>query len=353
MEEIFNFGEKPKLEPREGLYSTIEDGHVGWQTKGEIVAKSVRLNGLVDRIFDLGKKVVTSFIEIGQMLLEIERDHLYIYVRCKYESYPTVEAFALKIFGFSKSTTYNLIGVAKRFCGDDKEILPQYKDYTYSKLVQFLPMSRTDIDRFTPEVTVAEIKELRKGWEKYGRNIDNTWQQELHRVRERAVAEASAAEKKDRKESFLSLLTGDQSESVSPSAAEDVPPANADAEPNVREIVSIPHAAEAIPKHAFKNDDERKEFISWQKAELWPSYIRIPDLNLEYRRMEFANGASVIAMFGGTYTGYDSETKLYDHYETRKPFRLYLQTPEKPEFDMNGTSASAIVEYMKRHKDEI
>ena len=61
----------------------------------------------------------------------------------------------------------------------------------------------------------------------------------------------------------------------------------------------------------------------------------------------------MIAMFGGTYTGYDSETKLYDHYETRKPFRLYLQTPEKPEFDMNGTSASAIVEYMKRHKDEI
>ena len=352
MEEVLNFGEMPVLERYQSRFYLYEGSESRLLVGKEIDERVEALKIRVERIFQLGKRVVSSFIEIGQALLDINRDQSFQMVRNKYETYSTIEEFAYKIFGFGRSTTYNLMNVAKRFTLQG-EILPAYQDYTYSKLVQFLPLETERIQRFTPEVKVEEIKELRKGWERYGYDGTKTWQEELHRVRECAAAEVTEKEKKDRNAGFIQLLTG-STEAPVPQTAEQQSAPFAE-EPAVEPEPHVVQPLFAVPakeKHLFKNDAERKEFISWENAAKWPVYMKIEEFNLHYHRMEFANGAVVIAAFGGAYR-YDHKTQKYDVYQKDKPHRLYLQTPEKPEFDMYGTSPSAIVEYMKAHRDEI
>lgn len=355
MEEVLNFGEMPELERnREKFY--LYDGSQSRYLSGEEIDGRVEtLKIRVERIFLLGKRVVSAFFEIGQLLLDIDRDQSFQMVRNKHETYSSIEDFAYKIFGFGRSTTYNLMNVAKRFTLRG-EILPAYQDYTYSKLVQFLPLETERIQRFTPEVKVEEIKELRKGWERYGYDGTKTWQEELHRVRECAAAEVTEKEKKDRNAGFIQLLTG-STEAPTPQPSEDQAaaqsPAEAPAAAPEPHIVRPLCVAPVKEMHVFKNDAERKEFISWENAAKWPVYIKVEEFNLHYYRMEFANGAVVIAAFGGEYSGFDRSTGKYDIYQKDKPYRLFLQTPEKPEFDMNGTSPSSVVEYMKAHRDEI
>ena len=353
MEEVLNFGEMPVLERYQSRFYLYEGSESRLLVGKEIDERVEALKIRVERIFQLGKRVVSSFIEIGQALLDINRDQSFQMVRNKYETYSTIEEFAYKIFGFGRSTTYNLMNVAKRFTLQG-EILPAYQDYTYSKLVQFLPLETERIQRFTPEVKVEEIKELRKGWERYGYDGTKTWQEELHRVRECAAAEVTEKEKKDRNAGFIQLLTGSTEAPVPQEAEQQSAPfaeePAVEPEPHVvQPLFTVP----AKEKHPFKNDAERKEFISWKNAAKWTIYIKVEEFHLHYHRMEFANGAVVIAAFGGEYSGYNHNTQKYDIYQKDKPHRLYLQTPEKPEFDMNGTSPSAIVEYMKAHRDEI
>ena len=350
MEEVLNFGEKPELTQAVDWFRQYDGTYLH---RIEIGKRVKALNEKVERVFQLGKRVVSSFIEIGQILVDIDKDCSFQMVRNKYDRYPTIEAFAYKVFGFGRSTTYNLMNVAKRFAQDGK-ILPAYQDYTYSKLVQFVPLETERIQRFTPEVKVEEIKELRKGWEQYGYDGTKTWQEELHRVRECAAAEVTEREKKDRNAGLIELLTGStEAPTPQPTEQSPAPPAEVPAAVPEPQIVQPQFAVPAKEKHVFKNDAERKEFISWENAAKWPVYIKVEEFNLHYHRMEFANGAVVIAAFGGEYSGYDHNTQKYDIYQKDKPHRLYLQTPEKPEFDMNGTSPSAIVEYMKAHRDEI
>lgn len=351
MEEVLNMGTVPKLEQKVTKFWLYDGGNSRTLDEKEIEQRVADLNARVEQIYQLAHRVVRSFVEIGQALLEIQQAQSYMMVRNKREDFFSMEDFGYKVFGFSKSTTYNLINVARRFSSDGK-ILPQFTDYSYSKLVQFLPMNDGQIERFTPEVKVEEIRELRMGWEKYGYDGTKTWQEELHRVRECAAAELIGKEHKDRKAGLLSLLTGDNEPSAQPSAtvSDNSETTAATSEP----IAVLPlFAVPAKEKYAFKNDAERKDFISWENAAKWPIYVKIEKFNLHYHRMEFANGAVVFAAFGGEYSGFDHNTQKYDIYQKDKPYRLYLQTPEKPEFDMNGTSPSAIVEYMKTHREEI
>ena len=352
MEEVLNFGEMPELTQAVDWFRQYDGTYLH---RIEIGKRVEALNAKVERIFQLGKRVVSSFIEIGQLLLDIDRDHSFQLIRNKRETYSTIEEFAYKIFGFGRSTTYNLMNVAKRFAQDGK-ILPAYQDYTYSKLVQFVPLETERIQRFTPEVKVEEIKELRKGWELYGYDGTKTWQEELHRVRECAAAEVTDREKKNRNAGLIELLTG-STEAPTPQPSEDQAaaqsPAEAPAAAPEPHIVRPLCVAPVREMHVFKNDAERKEFISWENAAKWPIYIKVEEFNLHYHRMEFANGAVVIAAFGGEYSGFDRSTGKYDIYQKDKPYRLFLQTPEKPEFDMNGTSPSSVVEYLKAHRDEI
>lgn len=112
----------------------------------------------------------------------------------------------------------------------------------------------------------------------------------------------------------------------------------------------LPHDLPPAEKLTFKNDAERKAFVSSENAAKWAVWIEIPELQITYRRINFLNGDYLVARFAHRY-GYDSTThrtdRVYEH------CRFYLCTKEKPVFDVEGLAPTYILEYLKSHKAEL
>ena len=322
---------------------TLFDVNGKFLSHDEVRDRVERLKSLVLQICICGRNVVSYYIKIGRALLEIRDEKLYRYAHRKYESYDDVFVFSFMVFGFAKSTTYNLMGVAKRFSDDVSDgVNPRYKDFSYSKLVEFLPMRDDQIERFTPDATVQEIRELRKYWDRYGYDDQSTWSVELQRCRQRAAEEDEKKRRekdKDRTGSFLSLLTEIKEEE--PQTAS-VPSSSAEGK-IVQPLLNV-----SGKKVSFQNDAERKEFLSAENVKTWPLYIDVPDLDLQFRKFDFVNGDSIIASFGKYYPNYALDpNRAYDC------FRLHLQTKDHPFYDYEGISTTHVLEYLKKHKNEI
>lgn len=70
--------------------------------------------------------------------------------------------------GFKKSTTYNLISIIKRFGTPEPGGYIPYNSifgvnqYSYSQLTEMLSMSNKQLEKVTPEMSVREIKQIKK-----------------------------------------------------------------------------------------------------------------------------------------------------------------------------------------------
>lgn len=280
------------------------------------------------------KSIAENYINIGFELKDIKDRKLYRVASNGYNAYADIETFALKVFGFSRTTTYNLLGVIDEFCDwSSRELKSWYLDYSYSKLVEMLPLGYMKYSKIKPNATVSEIRELKKIWDKYGFYDNQTWEEALRKGREKMAEEANAeriAKAQQKTAGLLSLLN---------------------ASPETGEIVTAieeQKAPEEIKRLSFKNDSERKTFLSRENCRKWPLYVDIPQLGLQFRRYEFANGDSLIAEFGHVYYDYS-----LDKAKAHEFFRLHLQTKDKPEFDCNGIAETYVLEYLKSHKDEL
>ena len=322
---------------------TLFDVNGKFLSHDEVRDRVERLKSLVLQICICGRNVVSYYIKIGRALLEIRDEKLYRYAHRKCESYDDVFVFSFMVFGFAKSTTYNLMGVAERFSDDVSDgVNPRYKDFSYSKLVEFLPMRDDQIERFTPDATVQEIRELRKYWDRYGYDDQNSWSVELQRCRQRAAEEDEKKRRekdKDRTGSFLSLLTEIKEEEPQTVS---VPSSSAEGK-IVQPLLNV-----SGKKVSFQNGAERKKFLSAENAKTWPLYIDVPDLDLQFRKFEFVNGDSIIAEFGKFYPSYTT-----DRSRARDWFRLHLQTKEHPRYDCQGVSTTYVLDYLTKHKNEI
>ena len=276
-------------------------------------------------------RIAHSYIQIGFALKEIKDRQLFKAASNGYSAYADIETFAFKVFGFSRTTTYNLLGVIEEFCDSNKKALKSYySDFSYSKLVEMLPLGYQQYKTIDSTATVSEIRELKKIWDKYGFDDKQTWKEALRKGRERMAEEANKerTEKAQQKTAgLLSLLT------ASPGTGETVVP----------EVIEQ-KAAENTPRLKFKNDTERKAFLHAENCKKWPLYVDVPQLGLQFRRYVFANGDSIIAEFGHEYTWEKKYTGR---------FRLHLQTKDKPEFDCTGIAETYVLEYLKAHKDEL
>ena len=82
-------------------------------------------------------------------------------------------------FGFKKSTTVRMIGVAKRFGDCMTSLKPEYGRYNYSCLCEMLPLTDEQLKFCTPEMTESEIRALKKTCKKDDgalthQNVDNS-----------------------------------------------------------------------------------------------------------------------------------------------------------------------------------
>ena len=144
-----------------------------------------------------------------------------------------------------------------------------------------LPVPDYQLSRYSPEMTVAEIRELRRGWDKFG-SVDGVgWREQLHWIREKEVEELNEEKRQtsERKKGLLFLLTDEDTAVPSPVVVEPLP-------------ISSSSDVESTKKSwSFETDHECKEFLSIENALKWRLYYEIPEFNLKFFRFGFRNGA--------------------------------------------------------------
>lgn len=300
------------------------------------------LNNQVEHIFSLGKRVVRSFVEIGLLLTKIENLKTYLHICRKSEDYPDIFVFANKVFGFSRSTTYGLMNVAKRFGSPLQNVglKPEFKDYSYSKLLELLPVPDYQLSRYSPEMTVSEIRELRRGWDKYQSVDGDGWREQLHWIREKEAEELNEEKKQtaDRKKGLLSLLTGEEAAVPSPVVLEPLP------------LSSSPDFNPPRTFLSFKTDAECKEFLSIENIKLkWRLLYEISEFNLKFYWYVFHNADSIVAVVGACYH-YNGD--YLEDYICRLHL-LSVDPPFHPLFSMAPDTETEIIAYLKEHRHEL
>lgn len=114
--------------------------------------------------------VKNNFIRVGYLLYCIKRGDLYQFAqKNKYDTYAkfykdSFELFCKDYLGLCKSTVYGLINVYETF-GDGlgNGVRSAYKDYSYSQLIELLPLTVEQRALAKSTMTVKEIRALKKG----------------------------------------------------------------------------------------------------------------------------------------------------------------------------------------------
>lgn len=126
--------------------------------------------GVTEKIKMAMYEAAKQFVYIGFLLWEVKQYHYY-----KLSGYQDVYDYAEKELNFKKSSTKNFIAVAETFgnkyYGQFNEsyanlptmsLKPEYKDFKYSQLVEMLAMSDTKRKQITPDMTIKQIREIKK-----------------------------------------------------------------------------------------------------------------------------------------------------------------------------------------------
>jgi hypothetical protein len=86
----------------------------------------------------------------------------------KQKNYKNIVEACKDCLGFSKTTTYNMINIVKRFGEPDKSGYITYnslfgvRDFKYSQLTEMLNLSDRQLKSVTPETTVKQLREMKK-----------------------------------------------------------------------------------------------------------------------------------------------------------------------------------------------
>lgn len=112
-----------------------------------------------------------SFVKyIHEDLLQIKHPHFDIAFRlaeakrqgfAEELGYANIYDLSEKEFNFKRSSTAAYIAVADRFMNGN-QLLAQYAKFSYSQLVEMLPLSDYDCGRIKPDMTVKQIRAWRK-----------------------------------------------------------------------------------------------------------------------------------------------------------------------------------------------
>jgi hypothetical protein len=123
------------------------------------------LHSLTGKIQEELYRVAGSFLYIGYLLWEAKEDKYYLE-----GGYSDIYAYAQAELGFKKSSTCNFINVCLKFSerahpGDPKptyQITNEFKKFSYSQLCEMLSMSDKQHELVSSEMTVKEIREIKK-----------------------------------------------------------------------------------------------------------------------------------------------------------------------------------------------
>lgn len=122
---------------------------------------------LTDKIKGAMYDIARGFVYIGFLLAECDYYHTYLEW-----GYKSIYDYAQSELGFKKSSVNNFINVCKTFSANYSSVgysLPfssvmkdTYTQYNYSQLVEMLSMSDNQRLQVTPDMTVRQIRDLKK-----------------------------------------------------------------------------------------------------------------------------------------------------------------------------------------------
>ena len=111
------------------------------------------------KIKDKLNETTNNFIIIGYYLKQVRDSGAYVQ-----DGYHNMEEFAQGEYRLSASTASRFMDINTRFSegGDSLQIKAEYCNYGYSKLQEMLTVKENDLELITPDMTVAQIREIKK-----------------------------------------------------------------------------------------------------------------------------------------------------------------------------------------------
>lgn len=121
--------------------------------------KEVGYRDSVDIIYDELQKTRKSFIKIGWYLKHINETDMYTE-----DGYKNIYEFAQDKFNISQPTATRFINLCIDFSvnHDSPELDEKYMEFSVSQLFEMLPMKEEEKEQITPEMTVREIRDIKK-----------------------------------------------------------------------------------------------------------------------------------------------------------------------------------------------
>ena len=117
-------------------------------------------NGIVQQ----QANIKMQYIFIGMALKEIYDTELYHYVTVTgggAHGYSTFESFCSDVFGLKKDTASRMVNVAREYCGEDGGLKLPYLNFSYSQLLEMLPMEEKHRLRIPATLSVRKIRALK------------------------------------------------------------------------------------------------------------------------------------------------------------------------------------------------
>lgn len=123
--------------------------------------KRARLEELEEALRFSVKSINVKFVSIGDLLSTIDTESVFDSVYDNNGIYAKdIYRYAFLRFGLKKTSTFNLIGIARTFANSGK-LLKQWEAYSYSQLCEMLSMSDEERKKVTPDMTIKQIRELK------------------------------------------------------------------------------------------------------------------------------------------------------------------------------------------------
>lgn len=142
---------------------------------------------------------------IGMCLWEMERDKLYHYVtpEGKCQGYTNFYDFCKEVFGFEKKFVTQVLAVVKEYCNLDGQLKMPYFNFSYSQLVEMLPIEEKWRLRITPITTCRNIRKLNAYYKEHIPAPSTTVEDDLFLAEQWCKEEKAKANKKKETLSFV------------------------------------------------------------------------------------------------------------------------------------------------------
>lgn len=238
-----------------------EQGHEIIQSNAElsvemdvVPAENTEYQNAVGIIHKELNNIKQSFLTIGWYLKYIKDRELY-----KEDGYTNINDFASDKFHMSQSNVSRYINLCERFSiGNNSPRLDEkYKGFDYSQLSEMLPMKPEDQEKVTPDMTVKQIREIKKKVKK--KNLKEMLEEDT------VVSEQTELEE----EYAISHIETSMK----------IPPAVVKKQPGMPEL---------------KTDDERKQWLL--DVEKWGLWYEDPNIQARYYKYDFQDGSRIVAV---------------------------------------------------------